>query len=213
MDKRQKIKEIYSNTTLTPLEKSKLVFKILNPDYKVEDYQSNSEEKCDHYDRYCKSYCKECDLFWNCFRCHDENINTHKFNYCKIKSIKCNICNTDQKISNKCINCYVTFGKYYCNICSLWQNKNIDIYHCDKCGVCRIGREQKTYHCDMCNICLVSEDKHTCIKDTFKSNCPICGEYLHDSNKDSSIMKCGHCIHNDCFLEYAKTNYKCPLCK
>lgn len=211
---KDKIINIYANKNLTSKEKSKLVFKLLNPKSINEGYaESKVDEKCSHYDRNCKSYCIDCELFWYCFRCHNTNINTHKLNYTKIKLIKCLICNEEQKSSNMCKKCNIIFGKYFCNKCNLWENKEIDIYHCDKCKLCRLGKFDTSIHCDVCNICFNTKNKHKCLIDTFKSNCPVCNEYMFDGQIESLILKCGHSMHITCYNKYIKTNYKCPLCK
>lgn len=50
------------------------------------------------------------------------------------------------------------------------------------------------------------------MSEKMKSNCPICYGYLFDSIIPVITLKCGHTIHEDCFNEYIKTNYICPIC-
>uniref|UniRef100_A0A2P2IZ52 RING-type domain-containing protein n=1 Tax=Rhizophora mucronata TaxID=61149 RepID=A0A2P2IZ52_RHIMU len=46
-----------------------------------------------------------------------------------------------------------------------------------------------------------------------KNYFPVCYEYLFDSIKRATVMKCGHTMHLDCFHEMAKQNqYRCPFC-
>ena len=118
-----------------------------------------------------------------------------------------------KKKTNKCINCNIKFGEYFCNICSFYDNKiEKDYYHCDKCNICRVGKKN-TFHCDNCKICVINEN-HKChnIKN-IHSNCPICLEDLFSSINPVIFLNCGHSLHRDCFNLYAKTNYKCPICK
>eukprot|EP00252_Welwitschia_mirabilis_P000734 TRINITY_DN10697_c0_g1_i2.p1 TRINITY_DN10697_c0_g1~~TRINITY_DN10697_c0_g1_i2.p1 ORF type:complete len:114 (-),score=9.82 TRINITY_DN10697_c0_g1_i2:434-775(-) len=44
-------------------------------------------------------------------------------------------------------------------------------------------------------------------------NCPVCFEYLFDSLKPISVMKCGHTMHAECFREMkTHSQYSCPIC-
>ncbi|KAL3517483.1 hypothetical protein ACH5RR_020072 [Cinchona calisaya] len=46
-----------------------------------------------------------------------------------------------------------------------------------------------------------------------KNHCPICYEFLFDSVKGTTVMKCGHTMHMDCCSEMIHQNqYKCPIC-
>ena len=79
--------------------------------------------------------------------CHDEEVNSHTLDSRKdVNKIRCKVCNTEQGVSNRCINveCNIEFGKYYCEVCRLWENREEiykDIYHCEKCNICR--KDQK----------------------------------------------------------------------
>jgi RING finger/CHY zinc finger protein 1 len=92
----------------------------------------------------------------------------------------------------------------------LWTNK--EIFHCNKCGICRVGKE--LYHCDDCGMCYKSKD-HDCKKKiTHKEDkCPVCQEIIFFSIKESLTLKCGHKIHSDCYGNYLKSNFNCPICK
>ena len=78
--------------------------------------------------------------YFSCRLCHDDIISTHKFDRYNVNKIQCKKCNTEQDVSNECINCKIKFGVYYCNICHLYENENTEIYHCDKCNICRKGK-------------------------------------------------------------------------
>ncbi|KAF1328793.1 hypothetical protein FI667_g6559, partial [Globisporangium splendens] len=46
-------------------------------------------------------------------------------------------------VSNECINgkCKTVFGRYFCVTCKFFDDDPTkDIYHCDKCRICRIGK-------------------------------------------------------------------------
>ena len=71
----------------------------------------------------------------------------------------------------------------FCSKCILYDNDQTkDIYHCDKCGICRLGLglEKDYFHCDTCNTCLSIDLKghHKCLSDVTHSNCCICNEDL-----------------------------------
>lgn len=221
MDLRKKIQEIQKNANLTCEEKSKEIFKLMNPNINIENKEEEKEfeynlEGCKHYKRGCLMKAECCGKLVPCRLCHDEILN-HKIDRYKTKYMKCKYCNKEQIVSNKCIECEREMAYYYCNICKFWNNdKEKDIYHCEECGLCRIGKKEDFIHCNICNICIKKTyyNNHKCVKNTMYSHCPICKEDLFTSIKAVSIMKCGHSIHLDCLNEYIlSNNYQCPLCK
>ncbi len=129
------------------------------------------------------------------------------------------MCKTEQKISNHCvnINCQFTnqFTLYYCYICKLHNNTEKDIYHCDQCGICRIGLKEKNFHCENCNMCylLSAKNNHQCFNNKFDMVCSICRENLFRSRHSAiNFNKCPHSMCSFCFDQYIKNEYKCPIC-
>ena len=117
----------------------------------MEEYQVD----CGHYIRGCKFVSPCCGNIVRCRICHDDTYLDHELNRSKVNEIICNNCLLHQCVSNNCIGCGVQFGKYFCEICRLYDcNENRHIYHCDKCGICRIGNIDEFFHCDKCGICL-----------------------------------------------------------
>jgi RING finger and CHY zinc finger domain-containing protein 1 len=173
---------------------------------------------CVHYKRNCKIVAPCCNEIYYCRLCHDDDItnlsikNYHTINRFDIIHIVCAKCDLKQNISNKCINCEIIFGQYYCEICRLYDNINKGQFHCFECGFCRINKDT-SYHCKICKICLniSSKDNHECTEQ-HELECMICYESLFTTTKSVCKLKCNHSIHNDCLSEYIKTNYKCPLC-
>lgn len=111
-----------------------------------------------------------------------------------------------------------SFGRYYCDICKFHDdNPKKEIFHCLECGLCRLGRQTDYIHCQRCGCCLNYKyyAKHPCIENSLKSDCPICFQYLFKSREPVTFfMPCGHPIHYDCLLQYAKAgNWKCPICR
>lgn len=178
--------------------------------------------KCDHYDRSCFIKTSCCDKIFGCRKCHDEYYESDskcdKLKSENVNSIICKVCDTEQSISNMCENCNIIFGAYYCKICRLFDN---DIskkqFHCEKCGICRVGGKENFYHCDNCNMCLAlsTKETHICIPNSLQ-NCPLCFDDLFDSTKEITKLRCGHTIHVECLNEILKegsfNSLKCPLC-
>ena len=47
--------------------------------------------------------------YFSCRLCHDDIISTHKFDRYNVNKIQCKKCNTEQEVSNECINCKIKF--------------------------------------------------------------------------------------------------------
>lgn len=194
---------------------------ILTMNDKTATYYYDDDEEvlgCEHYMRNCKMECPICRKWFTCRFCHDKVMVDHQLPRDKINHILCMKCFTPQIPSEDCIQCGITFAKHYCSICKLYDNDpDKDIYHCDKCGICRLGLgiNKDYFHCDHCNACISIKlkDSHICIENNIKSNCPICDEYLFTTNSPVILMKCGHPIHKQCFQDHQRHSYKCPTCK
>lgn len=173
---------------------------------------------CSHYQRNCKLECPTCLRWFPCRFCHDQ-VSDHKMERAAVRHVLCMYCNTPQfPDSAYCVNCSEELAIYFCSKCVLYDNDPAkDIYHCDKCGICRLGLglSKDYFHCDVCNICLSIDLKahHRCVANTTHCNCPICNEYLFTSVSKVVFMKCGHLIHQACYDEMIKHSYKCPVCK
>jgi RING finger and CHY zinc finger domain-containing protein 1 len=184
---------------------------------KIIPHEDHLKLGCVHYRRNCQLHAPCCNKFYTCRHCHNENTMDHEMNRHQIDQIKCLSCSTVQKPTNQCSNCQILFGDYHCSICNLYVNYNsiIDIFHCEKCGICRVGKKEETFHCDICGCCIPISKKetHQCVEDFLQKDCPICLEFLFTSTKESQTMKCGHVIHTHCFQEMLESqNYKCPFC-
>lgn len=181
--------------------------------------RSNGILGCSHYQRNCKLECPTCLEWYTCRFCHDHDHADHKLQRAEVKHVLCMKCNVPQvPDTNYCINCEEELAVYFCSKCVLYDNDpGKDIYHCDKCGICRLGLglDKDYFHCDECNICLSIDLKehHRCVTNTTHCNCPICNEYLFTSVSKVVFMKCGHLIHEACYDEMVKHSYKCPICK
>ncbi|CUM66013.1 uncharacterized protein PRCAT00003667001 [Priceomyces carsonii] len=174
---------------------------------------------CQHYQRNCKVECPICLRWFTCRFCHDNEISDHKLTRSQVKHVLCMNCLTPQVPKNNyCVECGLELAHYFCRTCVLYDNDPTkDIYHCDQCGICRLGLGigKDYFHCDKCNICLSIDlkEKHKCLSNTTHCNCPVCNEYLFTSVNKVVFMKCGHSIHQHCYDELSKHFYKCPICK
>lgn len=181
-------------------------------------YHAPGIKGCPHYQRNCKLLCNQCNKWVSCRFCHDEATTSHQFKRSATQWILCTSCFHAQPPGRRCTNCDIEFSIYYCPICVLYDNDETkDIYHCEKCGICRLGLGlgQDFFHCDQCDACLSIEllGNHKCIENSTRSNCPICHEYMFTSTMPVVYMDpCGHAIHQHCFDEYIKHSYKCPNC-
>lgn len=171
---------------------------------------------CEHYDRKCSLKCNQCNDFYSCRICHDEK-QTHVFDRYNVVEIKCSECNFIQKPSCECTECHITFAKYFCNICNLYDNNGDTkgIWHCDGCNLCRVGGKENYFHCDTCKCCIsIKNTEHVCLTNILNNNCPICTEDMFSSRIPSTMLRCGHYLHSDCYKQLINQPNipRCPTC-
>ncbi|KAG0294683.1 hypothetical protein BGZ96_000708 [Linnemannia gamsii] len=171
---------------------------------------------CKHYRRGCKLKANCCGRWFNCRFCHDDATD-HTIVRSETKMMLCMHCQTIQEAAQDCTSCKARMAVYYCDTCKLWDDDpKKHIYHCDDCGICRIGQGlgRDYFHCKKCNVCMniQLQDNHKCIERNLECDCPICGEYMFTSTSTVIFMPCGHCIHSRCHEDYIKTSYQCPTC-
>ncbi|XP_055599616.1 RING finger and CHY zinc finger domain-containing protein 1 [Uranotaenia lowii] len=183
------------------------------------DTTPEKEEKrvgCAHYKRRAKFVTPCCNKFYMCRYCHDEN-ETHFFNRKTVTELICTECNTRQKVQAECEQCGVRFGRYTCLVCNLFDDEDRNQYHCDGCGICRVGGRGRFFHCEVCNMCLPLQlqiDGHRCVENVSRSNCPVCLDDIHTSRIPCHIPDCGHLLHRTCFEELLSSgHYACPTCQ
>ncbi|KAK6517285.1 hypothetical protein TWF281_003945 [Arthrobotrys megalospora] len=180
---------------------------------------ANDEEGilgCAHYRRNVKLQCSTCDKWYPCRFCHDDKED-HALIRKDTKNMLCMFCGTAQPAAQTCRQCVRYAALYYCDKCKLWDDDPTrTIYHCNDCGICRIGRGlgKDFFHCKKCGVCMSIEleGQHRCIERSTDCDCPICGEYLFTSVNTVVFMTCGHSIHLECYNEHMKSSYRCPTC-
>ena len=104
---------------------------------------------CEHYRRNVKLQCVVCERWYPCRLCHDE-AESHILPRYATRNMLCMLCGCAQRASDACVGCGESAAYYYCGICKLWNdNPNKSIYHCNDCGICRIGQGigKDFFHC------------------------------------------------------------------
>lgn len=94
-----------------------------------------------------------CNKVYTCRFCHDEQ-ETHTVNRKEVTELICVLCDTRQPVQATCQKCHCHFGKYTCLECNLFDDEDKNQYHCDGCGICRVGGRDRFFHCAKCNMCL-----------------------------------------------------------
>ncbi|XP_068968981.1 RING finger and CHY zinc finger domain-containing protein 1 isoform X1 [Bombus flavifrons] len=156
-----------------------------------------------------------CNKVYICRFCHDKE-ETHVVNRKEVTELICVLCDTRQPVQATCKNCHCRFGKYTCLECNLFDDEDKNQYHCDGCGICRVGGRDRFFHCAKCNMCLPVQlqNGHTCVENVSHANCPVCLEDIHTSRIPCHIPNCGHLLHRTCFEELLHSgHYACPTCQ
>ena len=104
---------------------------------------------CSHYKRNIKLQCSTCSKWYTCRFCHDE-YEDHPLIRKETKNMLCMLCGHAQPAGLECMECSERAAWYYCEVCKLWDDDTEkSIYHCDECGICRVGKGlgKDFYHC------------------------------------------------------------------
>jgi RING finger/CHY zinc finger protein 1 len=190
---------------------------------------------CSHYRRNCQLKAPCCGRFFWCRFCHNDDVQQQSIAKmlkkieqvsCPVEEmarnavqvVKCMKCQHEQQLTESnfrnCENCGVEFAKYACFKCKLYNNDPAaQIYHCDECGICRVGSREKYTHCSACGTCM--QQNHKCVRSkVLEDNCGVCLEYLFTSRRPSTLLpNCGHAVHADCYSQLIRSNnLSCPLC-
>ncbi|CAL4933765.1 unnamed protein product [Urochloa decumbens] len=189
------------------------------------EFGTEQQHGCEHYGRGCRIVAPCCGEVFGCRHCHNDAKNSldvvdprdrHEIPRHEIKKVICTLCSKEQDVQQNCSNCGACMGKYFCEICNFFDDDTSKgQYHCYGCGICRTGGTDNFFHCDKCGCCYsnILKDSHRCVERAMHHNCPVCFEYLFDSTKDISVLKCGHTIHLECMNEMrAHYHFSCPVC-
>lgn len=179
---------------------------------------------CKHYRRRCSLVAPCCGEVFPCRVCHDEAKNEAEDDFKKahtvdrhaVKQVVCSLCDLRQPSAQVCIGCGVTMGEYWCGVCNLFDDEGVrkGIYHCDGCGMCRVGGRDNFFHCDTCGGCfgVGLRDNHVCREEMLHADCPICLGNLFMSRSTVMPLRCGHWMHRKCYRKMLSTRTTCPLC-
>ncbi|NXM19808.1 ZN363 protein, partial [Ploceus nigricollis] len=156
-----------------------------------------------------------CGKLYPCRLCHDgaEEHQLDRFRVSEVGITELKETFLSPQAQQRCEGCGSLFGEYYCDICHLFDRDKKQ-YHCEECGICRIGPKEDFFHCSKCNLCLSLslQGKHKCIENVSRQDCPICLEDIHTSRVGAHVLPCGHLLHRTCYDEMLKEGYRCPLC-
>lgn len=120
-----------------------------NSDYSDENVMTLG---CEHYKRNVKLQCYTCKKWYTCRFCHDQ-VEDHALIRRKTENMLCMLCWLPQPAAQYCRGCDERAASYFCEVCKLWDNDSSkSIYHCNDCGICRIGQGigKDFYHCKVC---------------------------------------------------------------
>lgn len=180
-------------------------------------FPGRNAKPCHHYERHCWLLAKCCGRYYPCRRCHDEIEVSHDINRHDTEYVGCSRCGSEEQPAEEgCVNCGVQFARYFCKVCRFYDDNKKPVYHCEHCGICRMGKGVgiDQHHCHRCKSCVPIEvaDKHPCMDSSVKSDCPVCRVFMATSTEQVLFMRCGHAMHANCFERYTKVKYNCPLC-
>ncbi|KAG7674604.1 putative E3 ubiquitin-protein ligase RZFP34 [Nannochloris sp. 'desiccata'] len=183
---------------------------------------------CRHYRRRVRFIAPCCNEEWWCRHCHNEAkyqqeqdwAKKHELDRKLIKDVVCALCETRQPVSSSCISCGVSFGAYSCTQCPFYDDDlSKKTYHCDDCGICRVGGRENYFHCSTCGSCYAANlrNNHVCVERAMHQNCPVCFEFLFESVDPTTVLRCGHTIHSQCLRDLERNTAaicpSCPMCK
>ena len=196
---------------------------IQRDDRESADQPESSEQPalgCMHYLRNVKIQCFDCNRWFPCRHCHDQASDLpfpHALRRKMTRNMLCQLCRTPQPAAEVCANCLEWTAYYYCAICKLWDNDNNKrIYHCDDCGICRLGEGlgKDFVHCKKCRVCISisTSAAHPCVEGATEGDCPLCLDEMFASREKVVSLPCGHYMHAVCYKDLMAVTYKCPVC-
>lgn len=142
---------------LTPDDLKPTYYERPVPTLKTSDQEASSMDNeettkslgCAHYKRNIKLQCSACYRWYTCRFCHNA-VEDHMLNRRETKNMLCMLCGCAQPASEECVLCSERGAWYYCDVCKLWDDDpQKSIYHCNDCGICRVGQGlgKDFFHC------------------------------------------------------------------
>lgn len=133
-----------------------------------------------------------------CPACLQDPAKRHTLDRKQVTEVLCALCDMRQPVAAACSSCGVSFGRYACLKCNFFDDTvSKQQFHCDDCGICRVGGRSNFFHCSTCNCCysISLRGSHVCVSNSMHQNCPVCCEFLFDSIRPIAVLPCGHTIH------------------
>ncbi|KAL3763769.1 hypothetical protein ACHAW5_000342 [Stephanodiscus triporus] len=121
---------------------------------------------CVHYERKCDIIAPCCGRTYGCRLCHDEmSPSCGTMDRHAMERVSCRSCRRVQRCkTNACERCATVFAEYHCPRCNLWTSYDKRPFHCDECGICRVGGRENYRHCVTCCMCVSASvyETHGC---------------------------------------------------
>lgn len=131
-----------------------------------DNHHGGDAPPCVHYERKCDIIAPCCLRPYGCRICHDEmSPSCGTMDRFAISVIVCRGCKRKQcSKTNECESCHTSFAEYHCAECNLWMSMDKEPFHCEQCGICRVGGRKNYRHCDTCCMCVSASvyDTHAC---------------------------------------------------
>jgi CHY zinc finger len=78
----------------------------------------------------------------------------HELDRRAVSELVCALCGERQPSGAVCRSCSVAFGAYTCLKCSFFDDElEKQQFHCEECGICRVGGRENFFHCKTCSAC------------------------------------------------------------
>jgi hypothetical protein len=78
----------------------------------------------------------------------------HELDRKRITRVVCALCALQQDVGEACTGCGAAFGAYACTRCPFYDDDlDKQTFHCDDCGICRVGGRDHYFHCATCGSC------------------------------------------------------------
>ena len=199
------------------MQNSRLLLQVYQPKSRAIRNISDMNN-CPHYKRACQVLANCCNKWVDCRLCHNDQYQDHEIDRFKITTMRCNHCSTEQPCNKECIECNQQMADYFCKVCNLFDDDGAKkkIFHCDDCGICRVGGREAVFHCDTCGGCYANALKgnHKCIANVVHQECTICLEPMFASLDGMRVMSCGHALHLSCAMKAVQhSHFNCPICR
>lgn len=102
-------------------------------------------------------------------RCLQDAAKRHTLDRKQVTEVVCALCDTRQPVAASCSSCGVQFGRYACLKCNFFDDTTSkQQFHCDDCGICRVGGRSNFFHCATCNCCYNTslQGSHVCVSNS-----------------------------------------------